>query len=187
MALPEILAASDLDVLWVVGANPLSRRKLEARNAFIVVQEMFLTETALAADVVLPATSAYEKTGTATNVCGEVQKLRSALQTVGVKQDLKIFELIAKHMGVCLCPSTPEGIFDEICNVVPGYNVETSVVAIGGAVQTTPVNGTLSVASRPELIESAGDTLFTSGTLGRYSEKLGSVLEAPGRLYGPAN
>jgi NADH-quinone oxidoreductase subunit G len=65
--------------------------------------------------------------------------------------------------------------------------VETSVVAIGGAVQTTPVNGTLSVASRPELIESAGDTLFTSGTLGRYSEKLGSVLEAPGRLYGPAN
>ena len=70
---------------------------------------------------------------------------------------------------------------------MPGYDVDWSVLAIGGAVQTTPVNGWLSVASRSELIESAGDTLFTSGTLGRYSENLGAVLEAPGQLYGPAN
>ena len=122
-----------------------------------------------------------------TNVCGEVQMLRSALETMGTKQDLRIFELIAEHVGVCLCPSTPDGVFDEIRNVVAGYHVDSSVLALGGAVPTIPVNGRLSVASRPELIESAGHTLFTSGTLSRYSEKLGAVLEAPGQLYGPAN
>jgi NADH-quinone oxidoreductase subunit G len=50
-------------------------------------------------------------------------------------------------------------------------------------VQTAPVNGHVPVSSRPELIQSARDTLFTSGTLGRYSKKLNSTLEAPGALY----
>jgi hypothetical protein len=39
------------------------------------------------------------------------------------------------------------------------------------------------VDAQPELVRSSGDTLFTSGTLGRYSKKLGEVIEAPGRLY----
>ncbi len=60
----EILAAPDLNVLWVVGANPLARHELTGRDAFIVVQDLFLTETAKRANVVLPASSAYEKTGT---------------------------------------------------------------------------------------------------------------------------
>jgi hypothetical protein len=40
-------------------------------------------------------------------------------------------------------------------------------------------------AARPELIQSAGNTLFTSGSLGKYSKKLTSVLEYPGALYKP--
>jgi NADH-quinone oxidoreductase subunit G len=184
MALPEMLEACDLDVLWVVGANPLRHRKLAARNPFIVVQEMFLTETALAADVVLPAASAYEKTGTVTNVCGEVQRLKTALRTVGTKQDLEIFALIARQMGVCLGSWTPADVFEEIRRAVPGYNVAVSTLDVGGAAQTASPNGRIPLASRPELIQSARDTLFTSGTLGRYSETLASVLEGPGSLYG---
>ena len=77
--MPEMLATADLDVLWVIGANPLKDAALAAESAFVVVQDMFLTETARRADLILPAASAYEKSGTVTNVCGEVQRLRKAV------------------------------------------------------------------------------------------------------------
>jgi NADH-quinone oxidoreductase subunit G len=57
------------------------------------------------------------------------------------------------------------------------------VIATGGAAQTSPVNGRVPVESRPDLIHSAGNTLFTSGTLGRYSKMLNTVMEHPAGLY----
>ncbi|MGO9096530.1 MAG: NADH-quinone oxidoreductase subunit NuoG [Bryobacteraceae bacterium] len=147
MSLEEILAAEDLEALWVVGANPLRRYKLAAKNAFVVVQELFPTETAQAADVILPAASAYEKSGTVTNVCGEVQRLRKAIETPGTKPDLEIFRLLAREMALDL-------------------------------------GGEAGKARRADLaVKSAQDTLFTSGTLGRYSKMLNAVQEAPGGLY----
>ena len=142
LTLAEMMAAEDLDVLWVVGANPLRRFTLGSQRAFVVVQELFLTETAARADVVLPAASAYEKSGTVTNVCGEVQRLEPGAQTMGVKTDLDIFHLLAREMGIDLAGETP---------AAPG-------------------------ASRCGAIESARDTLFTSGTLGRYSKMLTACL-----------
>ena len=47
-------------------------------KSFVVVQDMFLTETAFIADVVLPAANAYEKSGTFTNTCGDVQLVKKA-------------------------------------------------------------------------------------------------------------
>ena len=88
----DMLANEDLGALWVIGANPLKNAELRAKNAFVVVQEMFLTETAQIANVVLPAASAYEKWGTVTNVCGEVQRLKKAIQTMGAKPDLEIIK-----------------------------------------------------------------------------------------------
>src|SRR5262249_42440546 len=73
MTINDMLTAPDLNALWVVGANPLEHMPLVGKP-FVVVQDMFLTETARAADVVFPASSAYEKSGTVTNVCGEVQR-----------------------------------------------------------------------------------------------------------------
>src|SRR6266550_2588676 len=70
MSIEQMLAATDLDALWVVGANPIKYATPASRSAFIVVQEMFPTETAQVADVVFPASSAYEKAGTVTSVCG---------------------------------------------------------------------------------------------------------------------
>jgi len=183
LAYDEILAASDLDVLWVVGANPLKHAALAASQAFVVVQEMFLTETAQRADVVFPAASAYEKNGTVTNVCGEVQRLKAGLQVMGTKSDLEIMGLLSKEMGVNIGMWSPDKVFDEIRGKVRGYNIPLPIVASGGAAQTSPVNGHVPGSARPELIQSARDTLFTSGSLGRYSKTLSSVVEAPGGLY----
>ena len=179
MTAAEMVSAIDLDVLWVVGSNPLEFAKREWRKTFIVVQEMFLTETAQLADVVLPAASAYEKNGTVTNVCGEVQRLKKALNTMGTKPDLEIMGLIGREMGLAkvLGPWFPEQVFEEIRTSVHGYNVPLPIIATGGAAQAVSVNGPISVASRPDLIKSAHDTLFTSGNLGKYSKILNSVLE----------
>jgi len=183
LAYDEILAATDLDVLWVVGANPLKHAALASSKAFVIVQEMFLTETAQRADIVLPAASAYEKHGTVTNVCGEVQRLKGGVQVMGTKPDLEIMGLLSKEMGVNLGMWSADKVLEEIRANVHGYNIPLPILATGGAAQTAPVNGRVPVSSRPDLIQSARDTLFTSGTLGRYCSKLKSTLEAPGALY----
>ncbi len=179
----QILAAADLDALWVVGANPLSRRELAAANAFVVVQDLFLTETARRAHVVLPAASAYEKNGTVTNVCGDVQKLSRGPKTMGAKTDFEIVALLAKEMREDLGARSPEAVFQEIRRSVRGYDVPFAVLETGGAAHTSPLNGHVVFESQPELIRPAGNTLFTSGTLGRFSKMLNSVIEAPGALY----
>jgi NADH-quinone oxidoreductase subunit G len=157
LSLPEMLAAPDLDALWVIGANPLKNASLTAANAFVVVQDLFLTETARQADIVLPAASAYEKSGTVTNVCGEVVKLTRAITTMGTKPDLEIFRWLAREMEFEIADAAPKDMLGIV--------------------------GPVELESRPDLIRSAGDTLFTSGTLGRYSKVLGSLTEAPGGLY----
>jgi NADH-quinone oxidoreductase subunit G len=161
MRVGEMLEA-DLSVLWVVGANPY-RRPGSRRAGFVVVQDLFLTETAQLADVVLPAACAYEKNGTVTNVTGEVQRLKRAVNTMGAKPDLEIMGFLAREMGAAaaLGPWTPEAVWEEIR--------ETA--------QTTPFNGRIPVENRPDLAHSDHNGLFASGTLGRYSRVLNSVVE----------
>jgi NADH-quinone oxidoreductase subunit G len=133
---------------------------------------------------VLPAASVYEKSGTVTNGTGQIQKLKRGPSVMGAKSDLDILGLIARAMGLKLGPVQPEKIFDEIRATVRGYNVPLPVIATGGAAPTAPLDGRVPIDSHPELIRSAQDTLFTSGSLGRYSKLLNSVMEAPGKLYG---
>jgi len=138
----------------------------------------FLTSTAR----ILPAASAYEKNGTVTNVCGEVQKLKQAVKVMGTKTDLEIMGSIAKEMGLNLGIWLPEKMLEEIRKTVHGYAVPFPILGTGGAVPTQPLNGR--VQALPGAIASSGDTLFTSGTMSRYSKVLNSVLEFPGALYG---
>jgi NADH-quinone oxidoreductase subunit G len=175
------MTAADLDVLWVVGANPY-QRATGRKARFLVVQDMFLTETAQAADVVLPAASAYEKEGTVTNLTGEVQRLRRAVSVMGAKTDLEIMGFLAREMGVAaaLGPWVPSAVFEEIRASVPGYDISLAALATGGAAQSNPGNGRIPVEVRPELTRSDHNGLFASGTLGRYSRVLSAVLE--GRL-----
>src|SRR5579884_3431219 len=182
MSREQMLASADRGVLWVIGANPLKQHTLASQKAFVIVQDLFMTETAQRAEIVLPAASAYEKTGTVTNTCGEVQRLKAAIKFMGAKTDLEIFGAIAKEMGLNLGIWLPEKVLEEIRATVPGYNVPLPVLATGSAAPTLPLNGR--VASLPGTIQSAGDTLFTSGSLSRYSRILNAVIEAPGELYG---
>jgi NADH-quinone oxidoreductase subunit G len=178
LRIPEMLTA-DLNVLWVIGANPLEGGR--QRNAgFLVVQDMFLTETAQQADIVLPAASAYEKNGTVTNVTGEIQRLKRAINTMGAKPDLEIMGFIAREMGAAAAvgPWLPDVVFEEIRKTIHGYDVPLPVIATGGAAQTAPVNGRVPLEDRPDLVQSDHNGLFSSGTLGRYSKVLNSVVES---------
>ena len=154
-------------------------RAARKKSGFLVVQDMFLTETAQLADVVLPAACAYEKNGTVTNVTGEVQRLKRAINTMGAKPDLEIMGFIAREMGVAatLGPWLPDTVFEEIRTNVRGYQVPLAALAAGGAAQTMPVNGRIPVENRPALVHSDHNGLFASGTLGRYSKVLNSVVE----------
>jgi len=180
MTWSAMLNAPDLDALWIVGANPLSRMNLVAQNAYVVVQDLFLTETARRADVVLPAACAYEKNGTVTNVCGEVQKVMRGPKAMGPKPDLEIIALLAKEMREDLGPTSVRAVFEEIRHSVPGYNVPLPVIETGGAAQATPSNGH---SPNPDGVRSARNSLYTSGTLGQYSKMLTSLGEYPGELY----
>jgi len=162
LTLPEMLAATDLDALWIVGANPFRQQGPAPSGAFVVAQDLFLTETAKQADIVLPASGAYEKTGTVTNTCGDVIRLNRAVATMGAKTDLDIFRSLSRLMGVQVSPPAASEIYDEMRR----------------AGCRPPSTG-----AHASLIRPAEDTLFTSGTLGRYSSTLGSLREAPGGLY----
>lgn len=180
MALDEMLECPELAALWIVGANPLAGRERPPAR-FLLVQELFLTETARHADVVLPAASAYEKEGTVTNVCGEVQRLRAAVSVAGAKTDLEIFVLLARRLGFETGPVKWEAVLHEIAASVPGYELAVPAVLAGVPQQVRAPRQ--ASASRRGTVRSAGDTLFTSGTLGRYARILGEVREAPGALY----
>jgi NADH-quinone oxidoreductase subunit G len=98
----EAAKASELKALYVVGSNPVGRLNLDPftfSKSFVVVQDMFLTETAVMADVVLPAANAYEKSGTFTNTCGDLQLLKKAGEVTATKSDFEMIVRIADAMG----------------------------------------------------------------------------------------
>ena len=191
--LDEMLAAvveSRLESLYVVGANPLKNRETGEYQGktFLVVQDLFLHETVRAADVVLPAASAYEKSGTVTNTCGEMQRLRKATEAMGTRTDLEIFSHLASAIGAVLRPSHPDEVLAEIRELVPGYEVPLVNMVAGGAELVAPSNGFHQInTGRAGRVYSSQDTLFTSGTLGRYSDILRAVPERTTRKQpGPA-
>jgi NADH-quinone oxidoreductase subunit G len=105
LSLPEMVEAAKtgkLKALYVVGSNPVGRLGIDPfvlSKCFVVVQDMFLTETATIADVVLPVANAYEKTGTYTNTCGDLQLIKKAGEVTDTKPDFEMIVRIADTMG----------------------------------------------------------------------------------------
>jgi len=114
--LPEILTAAangEFGALLIVGANSFASRGLDTaalKNTFLIVQDIFLTETAALADIVFPAASLYEKTGTVTNTFGDVQLVKKASDRAGVKPDFEILVRLAGAMGVDVKTLVPFGL-----------------------------------------------------------------------------
>jgi formate dehydrogenase alpha subunit len=119
-----------LKAAWVMGENPIlsdpdvnHTREAFKRLEFLVVQDMFLTETAQLAHVVLPAASFAEKDGTFTNTERRVQRVRKVIEPVGnAKPDWWIICEIAKMMGAYGFDfSHPSEIMEEIARLTPSY------------------------------------------------------------------
>ena len=175
-------------------------------------------ETAALADVVLPASNAYEKSGTFTNTCGDLQLVKKAGEVSGSKSDFEMMVRIADAMGANvhklvpfgrgatadmgqsrgaqsgeadrhavwleahglepkMSPFDPMAILDEIQRLVPGYEVSRMNLLAGNDQRTTLVGSSPGDTQDPGLIAPANDNLFSSGTLGRYSRTLNSVME----------
>lgn len=89
---------------------------------FLVVQDIFLTETAKMADVVLPAACFAEKDGTFTCTERRVQRIRKAVDAPGeAKPDWKIFCELSKKMGYEMDYDSPEDVFNELRQLLPQY------------------------------------------------------------------
>jgi NADH-quinone oxidoreductase subunit G len=102
----------NLGALYVVGSDPVSTFGVDSaalKDTFVVVQDLFLTETGALADVVLPSASLYEKTGTVTNSFGDVQLAKKAADRAGVKPDFEILVRVAGGMGVDVRKLVPFG------------------------------------------------------------------------------
>jgi NADH-quinone oxidoreductase subunit G len=98
--------------LLIVGANPVANHRVDPAslaNTFLIVQDLFLTETAAIADVVFPAASLYEKTGTVTNTFGDVQMVRKAADRAGVRSDFEILVRLAAAVGADVNALVPFG------------------------------------------------------------------------------
>ena len=186
----EAAKVGKLRALYVMGANPLAhfgtlslgRDKLDT----LIVQEMFLTETASVADIVFPATSAYEKDGTVTNTSGEIQMLRKGAEVMGPRSDFDLLRILSHQLeklglGKAFHYKNPAAVFEEIRKAVSGYNVQPAGLLTGGAEPTRVEfsrNGYAPYDVPVGLIRPAKDTLFTSGTLGRFCTMMESLPEA---------
>jgi NADH-quinone oxidoreductase subunit G len=186
----EAAQSGKLKALYVMGANPLAhfgtlgfgRGKLD----LLIVHEMFMTETAKQADIVFPAASAYEKDGTVTNTSGEIQLLHKAAEVMGPRTDFDLLRILSHQLekagvGKAFHYKTPSAVFEEIRKAVPSYNVESTSLLTGGAESTRVEfarNGHTPYDVPVGLIRSAHDTLFTSGTLGRFCTMMESLPEA---------
>jgi anaerobic selenocysteine-containing dehydrogenase len=128
MQIMRYVEDGSIRLLWVSGTNPVvsmpelarMRSILTQERLFLVVQDIFLTETAQIADVVLPAAAWAEKTGTFTNVDRTVHLSEKAVDPPGeARPDLEIFVDFARRMGLqdkdgqpLVKWSTPEEAFD---------------------------------------------------------------------------
>ncbi len=120
----------EMHALYVMGENPMLSdpdinhvRECLQSIPFLVVQDIFLTETAELADVVLPAASFAEKEGTFTGTDRRVQRVRKAIEPIGeARADWEILCLLAQRMGSAGFDfSSAEEVMEEIAALTPIY------------------------------------------------------------------
>ena len=124
-------AASEgvIKAMYIMGENSLlsdpnlshTREALE-KLEFLVVQDVFLSETAQMADVVLPGTSFAEKDGTFTNTGRRIQIVRKAIEPIGQSRpDWMIICQLSQSMGYGMNYSSPSDVMEEVARVTPIY------------------------------------------------------------------
>jgi formate dehydrogenase alpha subunit len=132
LTLVEMMNAAgrgDIKAIYIMGENPLLsdpdlhhvKKELQKLD-LLVVQDIFLTETAQLADVVLPSASFAEKDGTFSNTERRVQRIRKIVNPPGeAKPDWEIIAGISTKIGYPMNYSSAKEIFEEIAKVTPSY------------------------------------------------------------------
>jgi len=125
----DAISRGDIKGLYVMGENPMlsepylkhTERALE-QLGFLVVQDIFLSETAWLADVVLPAVTFAEKDGTFTNTERRVQRIRQAIVPLGeARADWQIISALTEKMGRPFGYQSTAQIMEEIASLTPIY------------------------------------------------------------------
>ena len=186
-----------MGVLYLAGADPLLAypdralvRRALAGTDLVIVQDAYLTDTVGVADVVLPAASFGEESGTFVNNEGRTQRVNKFREPVfEARPNLEIFSFVAALRGRTLDPSGAGEVFDEIARLVPPYGGLTQGgLGDDGAFTSSrpqPSDAELvappsPAAVRPDgLVLVTGNCLFHSGYLTERSEILRSIADEP--------
>jgi formate dehydrogenase major subunit len=126
----DLALEDQVGFLYVMGENAalsdpdlLRSREAFSKAGFLVVQDLFLTETAALADLVLPAACFAEKDGSFANTERRVQRVRKAVEPPGqARTDLAILAELLARFGLPLADPGPEGVFRELASVTPIYS-----------------------------------------------------------------
>ena len=184
-----------LKALYMVGENPIAsypdRGLVEKamENSFLVVQDLFLSETAAKADVVLPAVSFAEKEGTFTNAERRIQRLHKGIPSKGdAKSDFEILQLLLKAAGEDV-PQTAADAFAELSAATSGYEAVTLDMigkqgCVWGGENLKPVTSKLVAVAGGEAIKSkyqllVGSALYHSGTVSTKASGPTAVVPEP--------
>ncbi|MBJ6726018.1 molybdopterin-dependent oxidoreductase [Geomesophilobacter sediminis] len=178
-------ANGQVKALFIAGENPVvsypNRKKVEAaleKAEFVVVSDLFLTETAQFADVVLPAVSFAEKNGTFTSVGRRVQQINKAVKPAGLaKSDFEILNDLNAALSGKRYGNVAE-VFGEIAATVPAYQGltlsglgdEGAVLPVAPAAKLNAVAAPAVPAAAGKLALVTGSALYHSGTLSRFGE-----------------
>ncbi len=186
----ESAKAGKLKAFYVVGANPVGRLGIDPfvfSQSFVVVQDMFRTETA--AGEVTGTKTDFEMIVRIADAMGfDVRKLvpfgRGIRADMGQSRGAQSGEadrhavwLEANGLEPKMSPFDPMAILDEIQRLVPGYDISRMNLLSGNDQHTTLSRSGPGALQKSELIAPANDDLFSSGTLGRYSRTLNSIIE----------
>ncbi|MCC6370324.1 MAG: formate dehydrogenase subunit alpha [Bacteroidia bacterium] len=132
LRIPEMFEASidgKLKALWLMGedvvqTDPNTNKVIAAMEnlELLVIQEIFMTETAKYADVVLPGATFLEKSGTYTNAERRIQRVNKVVEPLaGTKSDGEILVDMINRMGFKQAPYQPETMLEEISQIVPFF------------------------------------------------------------------
>ena len=184
LTVDDLLAGADVAVLFVIGedlaASARNRNQAQAtleQADFVVVQDIFVSSTAAEhADVVLPAVSFAEKTGTYTNLEGRSQRAQAAIPPVGeAKPDWQILTELALQLGAQWTYRNSDSVAQEIAAVLADIPITHSTQGFGWQdLPTLP-----SVNGDGKLLLVTQDHLFVPGVTGRYSSNLRRMVAEP--------
>ena len=201
-------AEGQIRALWIASDHLLrsapDRALVELalkRCELVIVNEMFLTETAAAAHVVFPVSSFAEKEGVVVNAERRLQRSARALSPkLGTRADWEVFQAVAQGLGARWSYRTAEDVFREIGRLVPGYERMSwaTLLPLGpqwrfdsrpplAAVVTMPREAAPQAAGNGALQLLSGGTLFLQGSLSHHTALLPKLAKSPRAALNPGD